>query len=257
MKSLFCALSFAISVFVALPSWAAISHVQSIDIVGHSSGATQSFTGLTAIGSGDALVCNYLIDNATNTITGIVAGSNTLTVLSGTAVTSLTGFTDLVFYGTNLTGSPTGITITYSGTPTATDNYLDCDEYSGTITSTTTGSDGSSATAATPGSCGATQAAGSITPGTSGDVIWSGWANGSSVSTPSVAGGSLSWTIRNNGSTDTTGITTADAIQAAAGAVNPTWTKTGNTNCAANVVAIKPAAGATVTPQRILLGVGQ
>ena len=238
------------------PAFAAIAYVQTIDIIGTSSTTSVTFAGFTAIGAGDSLVCGLLIHNATDTITTVVSGGFTYTAITATFLTYISAYGELLVAGTNITGGPTSINVTFSGTPTGTDHYLHCDEYSGSITSTTFGVDGSSAANA---SCTTTISTNSITTLSSNDMIWSTASKGG-VTWPAPSGGGLTWTLRASGATGT-GIASAEAPQVSPGAVAATWSSPSTTNlvsCYAGILAIKPlpSGGTKSLPSLTILGVG-
>jgi hypothetical protein len=200
------------------------NHIQSSSQVGTSSGSSVTFSGLSAVGSGNTILAFFQVHQNTNTITSITMGGNTLTAAS--FLNPGTTYSTLVAYGLNITGGPTSLTINFSGTPAGTDHYMILDEYSGTGTSV----DQTNTTRTTS----TTTAAAAVTTTGNGDLIWTGLFNGSLVSNAPPT----SFALRNNDVPD--GQYSADFVQTSAGTITPTWTVSPATTMLVGTIAVLP-----------------
>jgi hypothetical protein len=122
------------------------------------------------------------------------------------------------FYCINIAGG--SLTVTVTSTSTITDARMELEEWSGVATSSAYDGDNSTYTAGTTGT---NLPCGSMSTGSSGDLIWAAIFQGESVA-PTVGSG---YTLNNNnaGSADWW---SEYKTQASSGAINPNWT--GGTN---------------------------
>lgn len=209
-----------------------ITHVQGGGSFNSSSSSTWSTT-LSPVGSGNALCIAVGYVNGTADTISIADGhSNTYTQVDQS---SQSGFQWTTFYAINVTGSPTVITVTDSTSPRSF-NGMVVDEYTGVATSSAL--DGH---AINPQTNAATSTdavtSGSITTGTSGDLICSMVvttaggisANGTgfTAATSDAAGAGVFWSEYQ--------------VQSSAGSIAGTWSTSAGTNgFVTGVIALKP-----------------
>ena len=250
IKRIVCILALIAAFAWSVPSQAApavVSHgfFQSIDqntaaIAGiNTSGATLIVVEISANAQPTTVSCTTPT-NALTALTSYQPSSSPLvrfyynsnpTTGAGQVCTATGGFTE-----------PSIAVVAFSGTTTTSP----FDQQNGTATNT-------SSTTAQPGS---------VTPGTNGELLVTGYGSSSLTTAVTLAGAPLTWAITDQAG-DTTNaymIAFGWAVQASAAAINPAWSWTGaNGVWSTNIATFKPSAGggSTVPSTLSLMGVGR